>query len=353
MGNGSCQDYLMEKDFLVCHEMGHALGLHHVWNNWDNPSTTNQYLLAEHVTREPLNPDGSVNTNYNADIAGDFVADTPVTRSELYAFHYNENNCKLKNLDSPTFPMRDIQGTLFDFENIKYDNFMSYIYKVNNPNCGSNYQLPGCSDRIFTPGQGVAMRKFIQNVPYVYTNFGDTGYTTTNFNFTLTYLESLYEPFFVGGGGSNSGYPSVALKKTYSTNQTFTGANVWNCGPFTMRFQPGFNYEFFNLPGTLLQNEDMQPNIASSTYIGVKIPYISNTIINSVAPSCFGTYEPFTSGDIKSTLNMGSTYYTQEELDKIKASDPELYEKLQSQMYHIITKQTDSGYSDQKIIHKN
>ncbi|MBK8600196.1 MAG: hypothetical protein IPN80_06190 [Flavobacterium sp.] len=68
---------------------------------------------------------------------------------------------------------------------------------------------------------------------------------------------------------------------------------------------------------------------------------------------CFGSFEPFTSGDVKSLNNLGSGIFTQEQLDEIKASDPNLYEQLQSGKYHIITKQTDSGFIDQKVIYKN
>ena len=50
---------------------------------------------------------------------------------------------------------------------------------------------------------------------------------------------------------------------------------------------------------------------------------------------------------------IGVGTYTQEELDKIKASDPQLYEQLQSGKYHIITKQTDSGFINQKVIRKD
>ena len=39
--------------------------------------------------------------------------------------------------------------------------------------------------------------------------------------------------------------------------------------------------------------------------------------------------------------------------DKIKATNPDLYSQLQSGQYHIITKETKSGYKNQSVIFKN
>ncbi len=141
--------------------------------------------------------------------------------------------------------------------------------------------------------------------------------------------------------------------KTYSTNTTNTGANVWNCGPFAMRFQTGFNCEFSSPTGVVTKSIYQQYNTSTNTYVGVKIPILSQDIYVNNAPVCFGSYEPFTSGDIKSLDNLGLGIYTQQQLDEIKASDPRLYEQLQNGQYHIITKQTDSGFTDQKVIYKD
>ena len=68
---------------------------------------------------------------------------------------------------------------------------------------------------------------------------------------------------------------------------------------------------------------------------------------------CFSSFEPYIKGDIKSLSNLGSPFIMYETLDEIKASDPNLYEFLQSKEYHIITKETESGFQDQKVIYKN
>ncbi len=119
-----------------------------------------------------------------------------------------------------------------------------------------------------------------------------------------------------------------------------------------MRFQTGFDCEFYSGNSTITQTPYQQFDATTSTQIGVKIPILGQQIYNNAAPVCFFSFEPYTSGHVKSTQNLGATYYTQEELDTIKASDPNLYELLQSGKYHIVTKNTDSGFSNQKIIYK-
>ncbi|MFY7738969.1 MAG: hypothetical protein ACOVQC_00515 [Flavobacterium sp.] len=308
------------------HEIGHAFDLWHIYSAYNPFPSTHplwQYANCEKVSRDSLlGPD-----LYNADFAGDFVIDTPATTNPImsmfnngcgsYVYDPNSTNC----YNEP-------------YENLIIGNFMSSGFDLCTPT--------------FTPKQGERMRYYLQNDASSLTS----NYYVGTFSSITTSIESLYEPFFVADVGSSNN-SNTAASKTYTTNELFTGANVWNCGPFNMRFQPGFNYEFSHLPGILSQTVNNQPNIASSSYIGVKIPYISQTIENCNAPQCYSTFEPFTSGDVKSTTFIGSNYYTQEELDTIKVKDPELYQKLQSQLYHIITKTTDSGYTDQKVIYKN
>lgn len=211
------------------------------------------------------------------------------------------------------------------------------------------FQEPG----MFTVGQGRRIREtLLGNVPAVF------GSLQSKLNLTedgSPDISVLYQPFAVNAsnGGSNNPNTTTAYSKTATPNQDFTGVNVWNCGPFTMRFQTGFDCEFYSNNGTVSQTPYQQYNVATATQIGVKIPILGQQIYNNVAPVCFYSFEPYTSGDIKSTYSLGSTYYSQEELDKIKASDPKLFEQLQSGQFHIITKETDSGFVDQKVIYKN
>lgn len=333
LGNGSPYDYTFDKSFIVTHEMGHTLGLFHTFENFFTVDQVN--YPCEHVTRDSSNP------AYNALTAGDMVHDTQAQR--FGDFDSFGTNCKMVNLTG--YVNTDCQGTLYNFDFIDYGNYMSYVYKnILNPSF--------CNTRLFTDGQGVAMRNYIANPLVV---LGSTGILSTNLMNARGDVSSLYEPFVIGGGGgvinTNS---TLAYSKTMTPNTTNTGVNVWNCGPFKMRFQPGFDYVFSNLPGTITQTSQQQFNGLSSTYIGVKIPILDPSFVsNQMTPVCFGTFEPYTSGDVKSITNMGNPYYTVEQLDEIKASDPDLYEKLQSGKYHIITKETDSGYIDQKVIYKN
>lgn len=311
-------DDLFVDPWTQCHEMGHYFGLAHPDVSYPG--------FCEHATRD------SSNINFNADVAGDWVVDTHVYTN--IAFY--DGNCSYMG------GAVDCEGTAIVAEPMAngvmvYPTFQNFMYVTYSPTfsgltCNLNPQ--------FTAGQGALMRENI------------LGYYAAEYNAARNTLESLYAPFTITDGGSNGGGPIYS--KTYTPNFEFTGVNVWNCGPFTMRFQPGFQQIFSNLPNTQTVSATTQFNHPTFSYIGVKIPSLSDTvIINHPAPVCFMSYEPFISGDVKSTYNLGSGVYTQEQLNEIKASDPKLFEELQSQKYHIITKQTESGFNDQKIIFKN
>ena len=290
-----------------------------------------QLIFPENVTR-----DTSDVVNYNADTAGDMVADTQACFDGFPQNFCTDNSSQPFQSFVQHPEVVDLTGTMYNCTSVESHNFM----------LNGNY---GGIPNSFTAGQGARMRQFIISNP-------------NNFNPSLNLLDNgnsdisvLYEPFSISGGsGGNNGSNTTAYSKTYWTNTINTGANVWNCGPFVMRFQTGFDYEFYpyNAP-TITQTPYQQLNYPTTTSISVKIPILGQQVYQNVAPVCFYSFEPFTSGDIKSLDNLGSSYYTLEELDKIKASDPKLFEQLQSGKYHIITKQTDSGFIDQKVIYKN
>lgn len=280
-------------------------------------------VTTEHVARSGI--------NFNANTAGDMVADTQA------CFHgFNYNYCDNTFLQHPS--VIDQTGVMYACTAVEKHNIM---------NGAINY---GGEPDSFTAGQGARMRQYIIS-------------NATLFNPLLNLLEDgsgnsdisvLYEPFAINDGSSNNGNNNTAYSKTYVTNTLNTGANVWNCGPFTMRFQTGFDCEFYPYnASTIPQNPYQHLNHPTTTSISLKIPILGQQIYQNVAPVCFYSFEPFTSGDIKSLINLGQGVYTQEQLDEIKASDPNLYDLLQSGKYHIITKQTDSGFIDQKIIYKN
>ncbi len=370
------------------------------WQNMKRPifSTIG---TTENVTREVNNP------KYNADIAGDRVHDTDASyRSGLYDYQYsfcrqttfpynfinfNEDPRIVDNSGDSNISSYycfnsltkysyftgnnyyttatnglDVTSNNLVYNNIPlnnqtWQNIISTIltnctaigsgetYKIAN-NFVNNHMGIGQTPRIFTNGQGKRIREtLLGNLPAIF------GSLQSKLNLTedgSPDIEVLYEPFAIGGGSDGSGISTIAYSKTASPNETFTGANIWNCGPFTMRFQTGFDCDFYFGNSTITQTPHQQFNATTSTQIGVKIPILGQQIYNNAAPVCFFSFEPYTSGDVKSTQNLGATYYTQEELDTIKASDPNLYELLQSGKYHIITKNTDSGFSNQKIIYK-
>jgi hypothetical protein len=284
------------------------------------------FLLPENVTR-----DTNDLTNYNAENAGDMVADTQAC-FDGFTQNYCTNPPFQNFMQHPD--VVDPTQTMYNCTAVESHNFM----------LNSNY---GGIPNSFTSGQGARMRQFIISNP-------------NRFNSVLNLLDSgdsdfsvLYEPFAVSGGNGSNDNTTTAYSKTYTTNSTNTGANVWNCGPFTMRFQTGFDCEFYPYnASTITQTPYQHLDYPTSTSVNVNIPILGEQIYQNVAPVCFYSFEPFTSGDVKSLDNLGSSYFTQEELDKIKASDPKLFEELHSDKYHIITKQTDSGFIDQKIIFK-
>lgn len=340
---------------LIPASMGRSLGLIHIFygsstfsasiNNYPPPCllandnnpwlqkpyvSPSYYTNAENVTRNPSSP------QYNATTKGDLVADT---QAFFYAaknnYCYNETNEAL-NLN-----------TFVSHPSVTDQVYTPYVCTGNE---GNNYM--GLAPRfigyngLFTPGQVQRMKEYIE------------GNMNNIFRQKLNVYEDdspdisvLYEPFISNMNNGNT--TATAYSKTYSTNTTNTGANVWNCGPFAMRFQTGFNCEFSSPTGVVTQSIYQQYNTSTNTYVGVKIPILGQQIYTNNAPVCFYSFEPFTSGDVKSLYNLGTGVYTQEQLDDIKASDPNLYEQLQSGKYHIITKQTDSGFTDQKVIYKN
>ncbi len=300
------------------------------------PSVSPSYWTnAENVTRNTSSP------QYNATTKGDLVADT---QASFYAS--NNNYCSNVSLVDGSWNMNNFVSHPL----VKDQVGAPYVCTSNEGNNYLGNSAPYIGNNgLFTPGQVQRMKEYIEG------NMNNIFRQKLNvFEDETPDISVLYEPFAMGGGGgSGSGVPTAAYSKTYSTNTTNTGANVWNCGPFTMRFQTGFNYEFSSPTGVVSQSIYQQYNTSTSTYVGVKIPILGQQVYTNNAPVCFYSFEPFTSGDVKSLNNLGTGVYTQEQLDEIKASDPTLYEQLQSGKYHIITKQTDSGFIDQKIIYKN
>ncbi len=345
-------------NYMLPHEMGHMLGLYHVQsrsmvrielvlqnivpctysiffptiNQMKKPIHPIVQPLAlpnENVTRDPAS------INFNADHAGDKVIDTQAS-FDGFTGNYCKNSVNgqfLGNVWNEHPEVTDFVGETYKCTAVESHNIMS----------------AGIPES-FTLGQGKRMREHIVG------NFNNI------FKQKMSMLDDdsadmavLYEPFALGAtNGTGNPVVTAAFARTITPNTTNTGVNIWNCGPFVARYQPGFNYEFTNASGQLTtQTIYQQYNTSCTNFIGVKIPLLGQDIINTAEPQCFSSFEAYIKGEVKSLDNLGSYYLSIQELDAIKASNPNLYDELQSGKYHIIIKETTSGYIDQKVMYKN
>ncbi|MBC7642880.1 MAG: hypothetical protein H7174_11165 [Flavobacterium sp.] len=404
-------------DYTVPHEMGHVLGLLHLNGPTSSiPLTTNlftcapppQNLSVTAVMKATFPAVGSIGhenvarvsgPDYNADIAGDLVNDTDACFVQfslnfcrenlgpslgLNHLNYNvdprvvdnsgDTNTKCFYCFATSTKYTYILGNTFyttlqngistdvalnsnTWQNIVDTTLSSCTavdsgvpYNISNSLVHNFMHVSSQTPYAFTPGQGTRIREtLLGNLQAI------SGPLQNKLNLMedgTPNIAALYEPFqsFEQQGTATS----YAYSRTITPNPTNTGVNVWNCGPFWMHFQTGFDCEFYNLAGqTITQTPFQHYNAICNGFIGIKIPILSNEIIYHGEPVCFATSEPYTSGTLQSLENLGASFYEQEELDQIKVTDPDLYEKLQSGKYHIIKKKTDSGYIDQKVIYKN
>lgn len=293
-------------DGTLIHEIGHCLGLYHIFQN-----AGTEY--CEHVTRNPLDP------NYNADIDGDAVADTPA-QPNTSSWEFDENCTYIFNPDRV-----DCEGT--PYQNIIPANFMGYVSNEE-AECGFH----------FTEGQFQRMRNFLgSTLPF----FGQQVFNT---------VRSLYSPF------ETTTFTTNIVSTSDNGNGTLKVCRNYHLGNY--KFQPGFNYLFPENSGT-------DPTSASVNDIPlvqlppfncpVTILQISSTPVE-VESICRGVLcvdEPFAYGIKYSTEVLGTMNITAEYLNEVQVKDPNLYDTLMSQYYHILKKYTSSGASIQEVIYKN
>ena len=309
------------KYYTAIHEVGHYLGLYHTHELWENvagvlkPWTGIGCPIEENLD------------NSQWATLGDLIQDTTPDRllsrylPPATAGYYT--NC---TLNSTAFIPNAACGTSINVSqfNPPKSNFMAYYH----------YCRTG-----FSAGQYDYMRAFID----ANTN---GGFLTNQLN--VDGVDSLYEPFYIPGS-------TIAYSRSYAANPTNTGADIWNCPIYTLRFQKGLKYVFHNSTiGTLTTTANQQYNYSLNNHLlDVSITDLGSVVTQAGGVNCFSTFEPYTSGDIKSMPNLGAASYTIDQLNAIEASDPALYNTLMSNQYHIITKETDSGFQDQKVIFKN
>lgn len=297
-------------DFTLVHEIGHCMNLLHTFQ-----SGTNGHL-CEHVTRDENAP------NYNANEAGDKVADTPaqpqVGGNEFFECDWIYNPARV-----------DCEGT--PYENIARGNYMGY------DTGDENGQSP-CFH--FTPGQIERIKNYL-NAP---------GFDHYYLSFNT--VESLYQPFEV---------QNMAGDHIVSVTPLPDGQSAEVCRNLLVkhRFQKGFDYEFYNVgandpvSGTI----DDIPTIKDATYnFDVKINQVNTSNAETVELDCtrgvLCNTETLRGGRIVSTKVLGSMNITVKELDEIEVKDPLLYEKLMAEYYHLIEKETESGAKFHETIYK-
>lgn len=329
-------------EHVIIHEMGHCLSLYHTFEPLSHFIQTHplfQLTQCEHVTRNP----NDLQHYYNADIAGDEVEDTPATPLSnslmfepicgAYIYNVNRHDCDTPN-PAP-------------YVNILIGNVMNY---------GSHE-----CDYSFTAGQAKRMREYILNNTYFYAG-EETNTSTSNGNIlnARNTVESLYKPYATG----KLVFPEI-ISTTDNGDGTAKVCRNYNSADF--KFQPGFTYTFLEeldvnatVIGTTTVNTFpvlVQPVFNCPVQIAELAPGQTNltTNIGQAETVCRGqecvTESLIRGEDIKIKI-LGSMNYTIEQLNTIQVKDPELYDKLMSEYYHILKMYTESGAKIEKVIYK-
>lgn len=168
---------------------------------------------------------------------------------------------------------------------------------------------------------------------------------------TYNTIESLYEPFETIPFGGN-------IIRSVIDNNDGT-AEVCRNMLIKHRFQKSFDYVFTNVNQSDLSAATINdlPEIINTTYtFGVQINQVNPETLHEVFVDCnrepFCQTEDFIKGSIISTKVLGSMNLTLEELNEIQVKDPDLFENLMKEYYHIIRKETESGAINQTTIYK-
>lgn len=290
------------------------------------------FTLPENVTRD------NSNFNYNADTAGDMVADTQAC-FDGFTQNYCNDNGNIYQIFIQHPEVVDFTGTMYNCTASESHNFMLY----------GNY---GGIPNSFTAGQGARMRQFIISNP-------------NNFNPSLNLLDDgspdvqpLFEPYSA----------HIISGNIVSTEDLGDGtANICRSWLMEHKFQPGFTYNFpdnvspdsIDVPATLTDI----PLVTLNTFdypvtIAQLDPALTNLTTNTGVAhiSCTRglncTIENYISGKILQQLQLFSPNYTVEELNAMQVKDPDLFNKLLSNYYYKIEKETESGAKTSEVFFK-
>lgn len=311
----SFDDAAFVTPWILCHEMGHSFGLLHTFFEGSGG--------CEHAARF-YDPFASPALQFNADTKGDQIVDTHAF-GNMSSVHFNNCNYIGGTIDCEGTQILPATVNGYFIAGPPRNNFMS---SPDDDNCV----------RYFTPGQGVRMRNALIIVPERYDPTRNT-------------IESLYKPFeelYVGGS-------------TIISTEDLGNGNVIVCRNIQARhrFQPGFTYSFPDNDGVI----DPMTATVNDTPLIINHDFNYGVIINQVdtlqrdvllctrGEIC--EEENFVSGEDMITSFIGSYNFTIEQWDQLKVADPNLYDYLESNKYHIIKKITDKGTIVQVTVYKN
>jgi hypothetical protein len=355
-------DYMYNE--VLLHEFGHTLGLFHIEAGSGLPLPNNASYLydnlpicinpidyvsynkitkpvfianvnSENVTRDPQN------IHYNADNTGDWVADTGACFSDFtYNFDRITNDQQSSGCNVYHFKedsrVLDAVGETYKNIDLLNRNFMigqSLNLKVENIDRFTTGQADRMKETILanTAGGSLLRQKLSRNAD-----------GTAN-------IQPLYEPF-------QTSRLVTGIASTFD-NGDGTAHVCKNYVSSNYMFQPGFDYEFPDneLPDLNFYTTDQTPLVETPHFnCPIKILQLSNDIMQvpTVCRGFFCVDERFLYGTKYSTQVLGSMNITEEQLSEIQVKDPNLYDTLMSQYYHILKKITSSGAKVETIIYK-
>lgn len=309
---------------ILSHEVGHNFYLYHDFRNYGDATS------CEHATRDFQN---SFNTyDYNADWAGDRIHDTPATKIWNIS-EYTTECSTYQGGDIDCNQERPLNDPLRLYKNA-YPTLTNFMHWHDGNDLACNYS--------FTPGQGKRIRWAIS----LDTQFNYGIFTPTEIDKSL-----LYQPFETTEvGGDNI----VSITDNRDGTATVCRSIVRRD-----RFQKGFDCVYYAMNNNVIDTSapDDLKVISERTFdYKVKINQM-NPIATEIVPvvctrGVICNTEPYVSGVILSMQVLGSMNITVKELNEAQVNDPELFDKLMAEYYHIIKKQTASGAVDEKIIYK-
>ncbi|MBK8600195.1 MAG: hypothetical protein IPN80_06185 [Flavobacterium sp.] len=181
-----------------------------------DPSVTpSQLPNAENVTRNPSSP------QYNATTKGDLVADTQ-------ACFYASTNNYCSNVTDGVWNM----NTFVSHPSVTDQVYAPYVCTINEGNNFMGLLTPRYIgyNGLFTPGQVRRMKEYIEG------NMNNIFRQKLNvFEDDSPDISVLYEPFISNmSNGNNTMYEAF---RTFTTNSTQTGANVWIMGHLPCDFK--------------------------------------------------------------------------------------------------------------------